>query len=351
MSDTPSQVLEQLQARYRIRFSGYPRISRDPDILDDMLAQLDQIEPAAQGDAAVLEQIAKDRELYTRERQAIDEARAVPGAIQGYRLARWGELCAGRYQRSFGGLDRATRDLELLGEVRSFLQSNLADLQAMDRTAPHLNLSSAIEHISRIVSLATNEADRIRTARTDGSQADQGTRYAKLANDQFALYQQGFAGRSRLSRHIPRLERIIRALEGIGAGMARLQRAGFASPQNDGNLKIVAERVNAYRTELAALTEAQQGAEVEQRVNALGAAANELFGEYREHFAGKPRSQADENLLNAIIEQLWAIALEMDRIDQDDGNETNERNLALVLDNVQLYKREFDAIREAKADA
>lgn len=325
-------------------------MSRDPEILDEMLAELDELAPRA-GSQEITARIETARDLYTRERAAIVEARTVPGAVQAFRLRLWAELNLHRYRRNFAGKPRATRDVQLLEEIGTFLERICEEMRATHERGPHLNLAGAIADTERTVELARAERERIRTARQDGTHPEQGTRLAQLANRQFELYQAGFAGQSRLSRHPPRLQRIVAALEEIGAGMARLQRAGFDSKENDRNLGIVTERLAAYKKELGAMAETRKTMTVEDRANALGGAANSVFELYRKEFAGASRADANLDNLDAIFEQLLPVALEMDDLDQSDGHDQNERNLALVLDQLMLYQREWLAIRDATTDA
>jgi hypothetical protein len=350
MSDTTSQVLDRVQARYRVRFSGQARVSRDPDELAQMLAELDAIAESARAEG-LGERWEQDRALYAKEKEAVEAARAIPGAIGAHRLRVWADLAMSRYKHGFAGQDRRTRDVSRLDDIRAFLRDVRQQLHTMHQAAPQLQLDGAIRPVEQALELYAKEAERIRVARTNGPHAEQGTRLANLANDQFEHYRQGFAGQSRISRHPPRLERIIAALEEIAGGMNRLRRAGFVDTSNDRNLSLVTERITSYRAELKALREAHDAASVEDRVNALGAAANQVFGWYREEFAGRDRATRDVAKLDVLFELLWPIALEMDEIDREDGNETNERNLGIVLDNLLLYTREFDAIRAAKADA
>ena len=352
MADTPTprQRFETTEIRYRFRFAGHPRVSRDPELLDDMLASLDEIAADAGGDDALLKQIDEARVLYQKERAAILEARSVPGAVSAYRERLWADIAVGRYRRNFAGKPRGTRDVFLLEEIRTSLTAVRSRMQQLHERGPHLNLESAMADAGRTIELARAEADRIRTARHEGTQGEQGSRLADLANQQFGIYQRGFAGQSRLSRHPPRLARVVRALEEIGAGMARLQRDGFKSEPNDRNLGIVTDRIRAYKEEVGTMAKSREGVSISDRAAALGAAANAAFDHYNKEFAGKSRSKADGERLNLILEELIPIALEMDSIDQEDDNENNERNLALVLDQIVLYQREWTAIAEAQSN-
>ena len=352
MSDIDAAgVLDRLQDQYRSQFAGRARVSRDPEIMEQMIDQLANVAPQVSGDAELQKRWEECNVLFRREHQGIIDARAVPGALQAHRLRQWAELCMGRYRRAFAGRNRNTRDLGLLDDVRTTLEEHRERIAALHEESEALGLQGDLERIDETLGLCRTEAGLIRQARTQGTHEEQGTRYANLANHQFRMYGEGFAGKSRLSRSRDRLRRITRELETIAAGMARLQSAGFSAESNDRNFKIVTERIRAYKDEASAIEEAQRSAQANERVGALANAANALFGEYREQFAGQDRATRDDEELDALIERLWPIALQMDRIDQDDGDEINERNLRLVTDNLVLYTREWEAIRTAKADA
>lgn len=352
MSDSDAAaVLDRLQEQYRIQFAGRARVSRDPEVMERMIEQLASVAPQVAGKPDLQTRWDDSNELFRKEFQAIMAARAVPGALQAHRLRQWAELSMGRYRRAFAGRNRHTRDLGLLEDLRTALEAQRARIAALHEESAALGLEADLGRIDNTLGLCRTESDQIRQARLQGSHEDQGTRYANLANTQFRLYQEGFAGKARLSREPARLTRIVTELEGIAAGMARLQAAGFASEPNDRNFKIVTERVHAYKAEAASIAEAHRTAPTNERVGALATAANALFEEYRDNFAGQDRSTRDEDLLDGIIERLWPVARQMDAIDQELGDEINERNLRLVTDNLVLYAREWDAIRTAKADA
>ncbi|MEN0065824.1 MAG: hypothetical protein AAGA48_27035 [Myxococcota bacterium] len=344
-------MLDRLQSQYRTQFAGRARVSRDPDVMERMIEQLASVAPQVAGKPDLQARWDESNELFRKEHEAILTARAVPGALQAHRLRQWAEMNMARYRRSFAGRNRNTRDLGLLADIRKSLEAQRARIAALHEESAALGLEADLQRIDETLGLCRTEEGRIREARTAGEQAEQGTRYANLANTQFGLYQNGFAGKSRLSRDPGRLLRIVSELEGIAAGMARLQAAGFQSEPNDRNFKVVTERVHAYKAEVQTIVEAHQTSQTSERVGALANAANAIFGEYREAFAGQDRQTRDEDLLDGLIERLWPIALHMDQIDRDEDDEINERNLRLVTDNLVLYAREWEAIRTAKADA
>ncbi|MCB9685310.1 MAG: hypothetical protein H6738_23070 [Alphaproteobacteria bacterium] len=343
---TVNAELDRLQNRYRVRFAGHARVSRDPDELEDIVEELERLAPRATGeDAARLE---RDRELYANEVKAIREAHAVPGAVAAARLRMWADIQLARYNRMFAGQDRRTRDTALLEEIRDGLGRLKGEMAKLHQQAPEQGIQQAIATVDRSQKLYDDEVTAIRAVRRTGALNEQGSRFANLANDQFAVYADLFAGQPRLSRHAPTLMRIVRSLEELLQGMRSLRLAGLNDKANDGNQGIVKDRIDQYRREHEAILDLQRKTSLDERVSALATAANQVFAEYREHFANKPRASADPMKLAAIAEKLWPIAREMDVIDHEHGEERNARNLGIVTDNLALYQKEWDAIRQAR---
>src|SRR5688572_28332162 len=109
MSDALAADLDRLQSRYRIRFAGHPRVTRDPEELEEMIYELDAL--AAQAPPALTERIASERELFDRELAAIRTAVAIPFAVPAARLRLWTDLAFQRYARTFAGHDRRSVDV------------------------------------------------------------------------------------------------------------------------------------------------------------------------------------------------------------------------------------------------
>src|SRR5262245_43547235 len=120
MSDPTADDLQRLEARYRARFAGHPRVTRDADELDEMLVGLDALATALTGaDAA---RVVTLRDMWGKELEQIRLAQAVPYAVPAARLRTWGDLTISRYGRAFAGKDRQTRDIALLMEIQVDLQ-------------------------------------------------------------------------------------------------------------------------------------------------------------------------------------------------------------------------------------
>lgn len=346
---TVTSELDRLLNSYRVRFANHPRVSRDPDELEEFVGSLAKLEPRATDEEKA--RIERDRDLYAREVEAIRQAHAVPFAVPAARLRMWADFALQRYQRAFANQDRRTRDVHLLESLVSELESIRKEMTTLDKKAPDQKLGDAIQVLDRSLEIYRNEAEAIRTARRTGSLGEQGTRFAQLANDQFEVYRQLFAGQPRISRHAPVLERIVAALDEILRGMRSLRLAGLSDSANDNNQRIVADRLEQYRKELDQIGAQQRSTPLVERVNALGQAANKVFQEYRDQFSGKDRASRDLALLAQLGEKLWPIAREMDTVDRTADNDTNARNLRIVTDNLIVYHREWTAIREAKSAA
>ena len=95
-----------------------------------------------------------------------------------------------------------------------------------------------------------------------------------------------------------------------------------------------------YRDERLAIQEARGRASFDELVNELGSAANLVFEAYRKEFAGQQRGTRDRQRLVALTEELYDLAQEMERLDRVRDND-NQHNLAVVLDQLRMYHREF----------
>ncbi|MEZ4240816.1 MAG: hypothetical protein R3F59_32605 [Myxococcota bacterium] len=326
-------------------FAGRSRVTRDPEELEQIVAELDEIGGRAPD---LAERIAGLKKVYGDEIAAITAARAQPGAVQSARLRMWADLSFSRYERGFAGKDRRTRDVALLEEIVADLEALRAPVAAMHEQAPTLQMDRVLGQIERGAAAYKREVVEIRASRRTGEPVDQGTRLAGLANRQFHVYTLCFARQSRISRHPAALERIVGALEEIRRAMLSLQAGGFANQSNDDNVRLVEDRIRAFRAELGEVRKAQGEADVPTRVSALASAANDIASAYRDAFAGKAREQTDPNRLDELFEQLWCVARQMDQLDRDHDDEINERNLRIVTDNLQLYAEEHRKIVAAQ---
>jgi hypothetical protein len=234
---------------------------------------------------------------------------------------------------------------------------------------------------------------------------------AQLANAQFQVYADHFAGKSRASRRPVLLERVIDNLQQARTQMlslggsnpelannlekqvylsgakpelpnnlkkqvhadqlagksrasrsatllqqARTQKLALASSNpelqnNAKNAEIVQGRLDFYQSELIEIRKSRETAQFEDLVGALGGAANQVFDEYKQHFAGHDRKSRELARLSKLCDQLYEVAHQMDDLDRVKENATNVANLNIVLDNLNMYENEFDEITKVQRSA
>ncbi len=343
--------LRQIHGRYEAQFAGQPRITRDPSILEGMLSELETVAQDASGlDAPSLHALLEERRvLYLAEVEAVKSAQAEgPEALDAHQLATWARFAYARYRRHFAGRARGTRDQGLLAELVSDLerlQVEMGDLWARYQSE---SLGQARTRAHESLQLYREERGAIVAARGAGTLGEQAAILASVANAQFRLYSDHFAGKSRLSRRPARMERIVGSLTQVRERMDALRLQGLHDDSNDRNLQVVDERLKLYRSELEAVRSARQNTSMEGLVRSLGEAANNAFDQYREHFAGQDRGSRDRDLLDRIIEELHDLARQMEDLDRVREDPANQRNLAIVVDQLRSYDREDLLISEAQ---
>ncbi len=121
-----------------------------------------------------------------------------------------------------------------------------------------------------------------------------------------------------------------------------------AHPHNPRNMGTVTGQIAFFRSELEEIRKARQDSKFPVLVGALGAAANGIFEEYRQHFAGQDRRTRELPRLSKLCDQLYEVAHQMDDLDRVREDEMNLHNLSIVLDNLRFYEREFDEISKVQ---
>jgi hypothetical protein len=341
--------LDAIDARYRGRFAGHPRISRDPEELEAIQADVEAISKDASSvsDAALTERIEASRKLYAEELVRIQEARAGgPAAVAAHRVSTMATLVMGRYGRFFAAKNRTTVDVGLLESLTESMAGLVAEMERLE--AQGANVAEDLERMRGALKVYRDEQGAIRSARGDGTVADQAQRLATLANGQFDRYRLLFAGEPRMSRDPEVLAGMIKAIREIHGSMRALQTRGVTNDAHLKNMQIVSDRIDSWEQELATIRDVITRGDRTERIGRLGEAANKIFAEYREHFAGKDRKTRDLTKLANLIEQLWPIQRCMDAIDADDGDDTNARNLSIVTDQLRVYDREYRNIQQAQ---
>jgi len=347
--------IQQVASTYAFRFAGQPRHTRDPELLDQMILELDTVLAAARIQPEnevkdLLEKASSMRSLYEQEAQSIRELQAGdPVEVLVHDYTSWLQLLHDRYQRNFAGQSRSTRDLALLVECIEDIEQLTGRVSSLAAREPRSSITELLATLERRMDLYKSERTAIAGVRQSGTLEEQAGRLANSANAQFALYRGHFAGRSRLSRRPKLIERIVASLAQIKDQMSALIAQGYHSEMNDKNLAVVNRNHDMYRGEVTAIKEARKDSSFDDLVNAFGGGANELIEQYRKEFAGQDRRSRELADLNVICEGLYNLAQQMDELDRVREHEGNQRNLDVVLDHLRLYQREYALIRSAQS--
>ena len=359
MTETDVDNLKQretrLTRRYDQYFAGQPRHSRDPSLLDEMLTEARAIAAARRAgstDAASIGQNSmKLAALYENEAKKIREIQsATTGVFLSHEYRSWARIVFQRYQRNFAGQSRVTRDGGLLVSMVAELERLDQELERIEgRDADDVVLAETRESIASNLKLYREELGRILETRRAGSEAEQADVLAGAANVQFAQYKAHYAGKKRISRSLKRLELIIDELVDIRDSMSALKERGLTLESNVSNIATVDARLAFYRDERLAIQEARGRASFDELVNEFGSAANLVL---RHTAKSLPASSEARVIVSVLLrtEELYDLAQEMERLDRVRDNDDNQHNLAVVLDQLRMYHREFVEIGAAEAE-
>ncbi|MBR58317.1 MAG: hypothetical protein CMH54_09885 [Myxococcales bacterium] len=354
-------IIEEIQRRaeaihrqYETHFAGQPRISRDVELLTAMVAEIDEtieltrdMDPLSRDEA--IHPLLLHREQYITEAEHIRQAQqAGPEMYAAHEIRLCLNAISGSYHRHFAAMSRATRDPEILRELVGELNDLDAHLEGLKSELSDEMVTSLSGSISDGRNLYSSELDLIDEAANSGDLDEQANRLALLANHQFKIYREHFSGRSRNTRRVSLLQRVIRALEGIEVRMNQLDAQGTTFAANQQNVEIVRERLGMYRTEIDQIQRVKQESNLDSLMGSLGGEANEIFSVYQNEFAGQERTSRDLERLNGLCDGLHDIARQMMDLERISANETNQKNLRLVLETLDVYNREYEHIQKAQ---
>ncbi len=346
---------QRVSARYTANFAGHPRITRDVELLHRLITELatlvEEVGELDDVSGELKEGMSRDLANHRKEhRQILEDQAGDATAFASARLVGWANLTLSRYRRGFAGRSRSDRDLSRLQRILAHLTATREKMtRLLEVRAGDPQLNHVLSLLGDRVETYLREEDTIRQVQATGEREERSSRYANMANHCLTLYRYHYAGRARVGRSKTLLRAILGELERARSGMKDLADEGLTDEQHKKNLELVHQNIDAYTHEFTHIESAHEAATVAQRVGALGEAANDRFEEYKQHFAGKPRKSCDPDLLDQILEDLYHTAEQMDQIDHEHGNETNARNLQIVLDRMRLYDREYLAVVQSKS--
>ena len=359
MKTTPIDTLKEraarMNAKYDAYFAGQPRHSRDPSLLDELVKEANALVSAAgnlnSSTAQQIETDAKDSgELYAREAKVIREIQdSGTELFLAHEYRAWARMVFERYHRNFAGHSRSDRDLALLHDMTAELGRLDDELAKLEHRVDETFIRETREEIAKNSELYVSEGQAIDALRNGGPLDERADHLATAANVQFARYGQFFANKQRRSRSTSRLTGMLNQLESIHGAMTTVANEGFEHDSNGQNIGIVEERLRFYRSEFDAIQSARGDGSFEDLITSLGKAANDVFEVYSNEFAGQDRATRNLDSISMLCEELYDLARQMDQLDRVRDNDQNQHNLAVVLDRVRTYNREYREIKKAKA--
>ena len=289
--------LDGVHAQYHLHFAGQPRVTRNAEMMRLMLEQATSIQTEAQPLSAELTGVedllalcGERLELYKGELTEIKRAREEvgPSGVEAAILGARANYVFARYRRHFAGRSRSTRDLGLLLEMTRDLEKIHNHMGELTQVFAGGSLSKDMEVVGEYLEMFRAEHQEIATARGAGTQEDQASVLASLANEQFELYRLHFAGQPRVSRRPELLERMVGSLETALARMTALRDNGLHVEYNGDNINIVQERLGMWRQELTAIRDVRSQTPLLTMVDALSEAADVVLESTRAFCGAEP---------------------------------------------------------------
>ncbi len=249
------------------------------------------------------------------------------------------------FHRHFAGRPRPTCDPLLLADMVKWMETLVAGL------GDSSELSEIRSEAASRLSMLETELEQMGKG-GDYSIDDRSTFLAARANAQFASYARHFAHRARVTRR-PGLAQLMVA--SLGAILAEMEEPSFDDLEDPArhraNIAIARTELARVREEARLIAEEVARADIDERIRALGVAANDEFAEYREHFAGKERISRDQTRLGDICDRLAEIERQMIEIAAESDDTVNLANLRIVMKNLEGYERVYLEIAHRRAHA
>lgn len=333
-----------IHTRYRANFAGRSRVTRDLAALDKLIGEAEALHASLPTDAEALRQtLGEWKSLYATERENIAKIQSGGSdVLAAWTAAEWALLTFYRYNRDFAGQNRLTRDLGLL-------QQTIAEQEGwLTLARGKAGLEEQVARMEEHLAIYKKETTEIPAARAKLSPAERAKVQATLANHQFALFRLHFAEKPRHSRRPALLGRILGQLQALHADMIVTRDQGVRTDAHLQNITKVGERIRHHADERAAIERSRMARTTREVVGAIGDDANQLFSAFRKDFAGQPRASRDINKLAELCERLQEVARTMADMQRERPDEMNRKNLAVVLDQLRGWEREFETLRNLK---
>jgi hypothetical protein len=261
------------------------------------------------------------------------------------------ETITSEYNADFAGKPRATRDITKIEGLIHRLDDLVIDCQKSLNGSRNPAVISLLDNVRQTLDLYREEREAIVAAKSEGPHNEQAAVLATRANFVFDMYFRHYAGSSRATRDLGRLEEMISDLEVLEAEMEALQ-AEEDLEAIERDREVVQRNLTMYRGELDEIARARRSGTPSEQSSALANVANEQFAIYRAQFAGKSRLTRRPDLLRRMIENLERVGDHMRELERGGlDSDQNRNNIKIVHDTLETYRQELEAIKEARANA
>lgn len=256
------------------------------------------------------------------------------------------------YNTRFAGHSRTTRDLATMDDMIATAQQVAGEARYAMSGSPQERQTIA-KDAEKQLDLYRSERTLIAKAQQEGGpELRQSAMLGGRANRVFHRYARHFAGQNRSSRDGTLLADMQAELGKIQAHMRELSAAapGLQAVRED--LQVVQGRIDQFAAERKEVAKAQTDGGQDDQASAMAGVANNLFGQYRVHFAGLARVSRRPELLARLIEALGGVLERMKALQaQGVGGEHNTNNIGIVQDRLAVWHSEMAAIRAERQKA
>ena len=345
------QRSDALHQVYNARFSGFPRATRDPELLRDLLRQAkDLVKKAESGPIAIdVRQRLRDRvALYDSELKLVREAAGNPEAARAAGLGMAANAVFHRYRRHYAGRARLSRDTEQLREMVEDLRGIADAMDVMLEQGAVASLERDRGVVQSQIELFEQELGEIESGRTTASPQEVISGGAEWANDLFAVYARQFAGLPRLSRRPRLIERMLVSLRRARDWMATVAQDAEVQELATRNVEVCTQRLTQWETELEQIRASREQTDVYDLLEAFDAELDRLTEVYDKEFAGQARGTRDLALMCGLVDRCDEVARQVADLHRAYDLEETARLMIAARDQVVVLAREYDQIAEAK---
>ena len=357
--DDLNQRMERTHGRYMLHFADKARLTRDPQVLKELLDEVTTLKhdcgqvSAGSADLDALEAKAVERmNLYKREIDLVAEAQSAgPAVVEATKLRAVADSIRRVYQRNFAGHARGTRDRRLLAEISRQMSQTQKALFTLYQGYPSIEgLGDTLESVNGWLELYRKETQLISEAYSAGSAMDRFAMLANRANGQFECYQRHFAGKGRLSRRHDLILNVIANLKDIEAAMKRVELSELDADPREHHKKnqgIVSDRLGFYRTELRQIEEVRGNKGPHERAEATGRSVSDALSTYNKDFAGQDRHSRNLSAIAGLCDEVamasWSLR---EFLEETSSSAAIARHIRFAEDVLDLLDREYRLISE-----